>query len=32
MIDAVASVTTKEIGILCVTEEIVDGRCQLPLS
>jgi hypothetical protein len=26
MIDAAASVTTKEIGILCVTEEVVDGR------
>ena len=26
MIDAVASVTTKEIGILCVTDEVVDGR------
>lgn len=26
MIDAAASVTTKEIGILCVTDEVVDGR------
>jgi len=26
MIDAAASVTTKEIGILCVTNEVVDGR------
>jgi hypothetical protein len=26
MIDAAASVTTKEIGILCVTSEVVDGR------